>query len=459
MDILDTIAAVSTPFGLGGIAVIRISGSQALTVADRVFKPCGLSGIRGATPNTSYYGGIFLEDTQIDDGIAVYFAAPRSFTGEDTVEISCHGGVLITQRVLSAVLCAGARAAGAGEFTRRAFINGKIRLSEAEALGDLLHAQTDGQLTLARAGMKGILSQKTDIIYNSIGDVLSAVYAHIDYPDEDLADMSAEDMLSVTDNNIQRLNKLCATYRTGHAVSEGIETVIAGRTNSGKSSLYNAIVGREAAIVTSIEGTTRDILTETAALGRVVLRLSDTAGLRDTGDVVEKIGIERARTHIESAELVLAVFDGSVPPAQEDKELEALLSEHNKATVAILNKSDLGVCEQSRKFADRFEYNVIISAQSGEGMDRLCDIVENIYIDKSLNTGSDAIIANARQYSAASRALVSLAQAREHLILNSPLEVSCSCLEAAMAELGELDGRRVTEDIVSKIFANFCVGK
>lgn len=459
MNLLDTIAAVSTPFGLGGIAVIRISGSHALEVADRVFKPCGSVSMSKATPNMSYYGGIFFEDAQIDDGIAVYFAAPRSFTGEDTVEISCHGGILITQKVLSAVLCAGARAATAGEFTRRAFINGKMKLSGAEALGDLLHAQTDEQITLARAGMKGILSQKTDLIYNSIGDILSAVYAHIDYPDEDLADMSAEDMLSVTDKNIQKLNELCATYKTGRAVSEGIETVIAGRTNSGKSSLYNAIIGRDAAIVTDIEGTTRDILTETATLGRVVLRLSDTAGLRDTGDIVEKIGIERARAHMESAELILAVFDGSVPPTQEDRELATLLFEQGKVAIAVLNKSDLGICREAVEFADQFEYNVTISAQSGEGMDSLCNIVENIYIDKSLNTGSDAIISNARQYSAVSKALMSLTQAREHLILNSPLEVSCSCLEAAMAELGELDGRRVTEDIVSKIFANFCVGK
>lgn len=459
MNLLDTIAAISTPFGKGGIAVIRISGSEAIAIADKIFKPAGNKSLLDATPKTSYYGRIFLGEQQIDDGLAVCFKAPNSFTGEDTVEISCHGGILVTQRVLTAALNAGARVAEAGEFTRRAFINGKMKLSGAEALGALLEAQTDEQISLARSGMRGVLSEKTDLIYNSLCEVLASVFAHIDYPDEDLAELSEEQMIATVDENIQRLEALCATYKTGKAVAEGIPTVIAGRTNAGKSSLYNAIVGREAAIVTSIEGTTRDILTETAKIGRVMIKLSDTAGLRETDDAVEKIGVERARQQISQAELVLAVFDGSRKPCEEDIEFADYLKAQSALTVVILNKSDMGICPETKKLADSFEYNVTLSAKSLDGLDELVSLVESVYIDNSLDTGRDAIIANSRQHSAVSRTLELLKGAKQYIGDGLPLEVCASELEGAMLALGELDGRTVAEDIVSKIFANFCVGK
>lgn len=459
MNLLDTIAAISTPFGKGGIAVIRISGGEAFAVADKIFKPVGNKSLLDATPNTSYYGRIFLDDIQIDDGLAVCFKSPSSFTGEDTVEISCHGGILVTQRVLTAALNAGARVAQAGEFTRRAFINGKMNLSSAEALGSLLEAQTDEQIVLARSGMRGTLSQKTDTIYNSLCSVLASVFAHIDYPDEDLADMSEEHMIAAVDENIQRLEALSATYKTGRAIAEGIPTVIAGRTNAGKSSLYNAIVGRDAAIVTSIEGTTRDILTETASLGRVMIRLSDTAGLRETDDVVEKIGVERAKNELSRAELVLAVLDGSNAPSGEDIEFVNYLKNQNFTTIFILNKSDIGIHPKARKLAEGFEYNITMSAKSLDGLDGLISLVESVYIDNSLDTGRDAVIANSRQHSAVSRSLELLKNAKQYIGDGLPLEVCASELEGAMLALGELDGRTVAEDIVSKIFANFCVGK
>ena len=459
MNLLDTIAAISTPFGKGGIAVIRISGSDAFSVADKIFKPMKNKSLLEATPKMSYYGRIFLGDVQIDDGLAVCFKAPNSFTGEDTVEISCHGGILVTQRVLTAALNAGARAAEAGEFTRRAFINGKMKLSSAEALGSLLEAQTDEQISLARSGMRGTLSEKTDIIYNSLCTVLASVFAHIDYPDEDLADMSEAQMIAAVDENIQRLEALSATYKTGRAIAEGIPTVIAGRTNAGKSSLYNAIVGREAAIVTSIEGTTRDILTETATLGRVMIRLSDTAGLRETDDVVEKIGVERAKDELSRAELVLAVLDGSSAPSDEDIEFVNYLKNQDFTTIFILNKSDLGVHPEAKTIAESFAYNLTMSAKSLEGFDNLVSLVESVFIDNSLDTGRDAVIANSRQHSAVCRSLELLKGAKQYIGDGLPLEVCASELEGAMVALGELDGRTVAEDIVSKIFANFCVGK
>ena len=463
MNHLDTIAAISTPYGKGGIAVLRVSGEEAISVAERVFVPrCG----KPLSENTSaraVYGNIFESvngaSRQIDDGIAVLFRAPRSFTGEDTVEISCHGGILVTQKVLTALLSAGARLALPGEFTKRAFINGKMTLTSAEALGDLLEAQTDEQISLSRSNMRGVLSGEIKQIYDSLGNVLAAIFAHIDYPDEDLADISHSEMLSVAKENLDKLKKLASTYSTGRAVMSGIPTVILGRTNAGKSSLYNKIVGRDAAIVTDIEGTTRDVLTESAKLGRVILRLSDTAGLRESGDTVERIGIDRARATAESAELILAVFDGSRAPDSADGEFIKYLNTLAGVKVAIVNKSDLGALPEVTALLSGFEHVCTLSASSGQGFDTLESLIERIYIDEKLDTGNDAIISNARQAAAVSSAIEALEIAIDAIEGELPLEICCAEVENTLSALGELDGRTVSEDIVSRIFANFCVGK
>lgn len=463
MNQLDTIAAISTPYGKGGIAVLRVSGEDAIKVASRVFEAKSGRPLEDIASSKAVYGYIFENSNgkkvQIDDGIAVCFRAPNSFTGEDTVELSCHGGVLVTQKVLSALLFAGARMALPGEFTKRSFINGKMSLTSAEALGDLLEAQTDEQIMLARSGMKGVLSGAVGEIYNSLCDVLAAIYAHIDYPDEDLADISHEEALAVAKENLYRLYRLSKTYSTGRAVMGGIPTVILGRTNAGKSSLYNRIVGRDAAIVTDIEGTTRDVLTETAKLGRVILRLSDTAGLRESGDMVEKIGIDRARQAAESAELVLAVFDGSRAPDEKDADFAEYLKTLNGVKVAIVNKSDLGILPEVNGLLSNFEYICQISAESGDGFDRLAVLIEQLYIDNDLDTGSDAIISNARQAASVGSAIEALEIAIDAISASLPLEICCAEIENTLSALGELDGRTVSEDIVSRIFANFCVGK
>ena len=463
MNHLDTIAAISTPYGKGGIAVLRVSGEEAVSVAEKVFAPAGDKSLSEKESNKAIYGNIYEvscgERRQIDDGIAVIFRAPRSFTGEDTVEISCHGGILVTQKVLSALLSAGARPALPGEFTKRAFINGKMTLTSAEALGDLLEAQTDEQISLARSNMRGSLSGEVKQIYDSLGNVLAAIFAHIDYPDEDLADISREEMLKSAEENLVALKKLLKTYTTGRAVMGGIPTVILGRTNAGKSSLYNRLVGRDAAIVTDIEGTTRDVLTETAKLGRVIIRLSDTAGLRESGDVVERIGIDRARQAAEEAELILAVFDGSRKPDEYDAELVAYLDSLSGTKVAIINKSDLGVHPEAQSFFNQFERTCLLSAETGNGFSSLEQLVELLYVDDNLDTGKDAIISNARQAAAVSSAIEALTSAIEAIRLDLPLEICCAEVENTMSALGELDGRTVSEDIVARIFKNFCVGK
>lgn len=463
MFIGDTIAAISTARGKGGVALLRISGPDAVKICERVFLPKSGKKLSEYAPRTAVFGSICAPDdrgewNEIDDGLATVFRAPASFTGEDTVEICCHGGILLSQTVLTACLAAGARAAEAGEFTRRAFLNGKMGLSAAEALGDLLEAQTREQLTLAHAGTDGRVERKCLEIYDALCAVLSSVYAKIDYPDEDLAEMSREEMDAALADSIVRLEKLLDTYRTGHAIAEGIPTVICGKPNVGKSSLYNRIVGRDAAIVTDVEGTTRDVLTETAALGRVTLRLFDTAGLRRTEDVVEKIGIDRARKALENAELILAVFDGSVAPDEEDEALATSLSNTDATVIAVINKSDLGIAEQDF-YTAHFSHTVTLSAKEGEGTEELSALVESCFINGELDTKTDTVLTNARQKGAALSALEALKRAREGLALGLPVELCCSDCESAMQAIAELDGRAVSEDIVSHIFSHFCVGK
>ncbi len=463
MFIGDTVAAISTARGKGGVALLRISGPDAIMVGERVFRPQSGKKITEYAPRTAIFGSILAPDEkgewgEIDTGIATVFRAPASFTGEDTVELCCHGGTLLTQTVLTACLAAGARAAEAGEFTRRAFLNGKMGLSAAEALGDLLEAQTREQLKLAHAGTDGRIERKCREIYDALCAVLSSVYAKIDYPDEDLADMSREEMEAALADCGTRIEALIDTYRTGHAIAEGIATVICGKPNVGKSSLYNCIVGRDAAIVTDVEGTTRDVLSEVASLGRVTLRLFDTAGLRQTDDVVEQIGIDRARKAMQNAELILAVFDGSTEPDAEDESLVELLLGSPATVIAVLNKSDRGKSGEAF-YRTHFAHTVTFSAANGRGLEALAALVEHCFINGELDTVQDVVLTNARQQSAALLALDAIKRAREGLAFGLPIELCCSDCEAAMEAIAELDGRAVSEDIVARIFSHFCVGK
>ncbi len=460
----DTIAAVSTARGKGGVALLRISGADAVAVAERVFSPKNGKPLSAQTPRSAIYGSIFSMECDgtrraVDDGIATVFHAPASFTGEDTVEICCHGGILLTETVLTSILASGARPAEAGEFTKRAFLNGKMGLSAAEALGDLLEATSREQLLLAHNGMQGGTERKSADIYAKLRRILASVYAVIDYPDEDLSEMSREEIQAQLNACAEELNRLCDTYRTGHAVAEGIRTVICGRPNVGKSSLYNRILGRDAAIVTDVEGTTRDVLTETASLGKVTLRLCDTAGLHETDDRVEKIGIERAESELERAELILAVFDASEEMTAEDIALCDRLHRSPAARIAVLNKSDRGDATQDACLRESFSVILPISAKTGAGMDALTATVEQLFVDGSLDLGRDTVLSNARQHAAALRALELVKSAAEALRAGLPEDACCTDAELAMEALSELDGRAVSEDLVSEIFSHFCVGK
>lgn len=470
MTCFDTIAAISTPFGKGGVAVIRLSGSEALTVTDKIFRPKSrkYQSLRDAATRMMVYGEIVspqAPDRVLDDVLCAYFPAPNSFTGEDVVEISCHGGVLVTRSVLSACLEAGARAAEAGEYTRRAYLNGKMSLPEAEALGNLLEAGNDEQLRLARAGMKGHLAQAMEAVYDRLMTILANLEVGMDFPEEDLTEIPKEDMIALLTEIQSELTKLQDTYRTGHAIAEGIPTVIVGRPNVGKSALYNRLVGRDAAIVTDIAGTTRDVLSETVSLGRVTLRLSDTAGLRDTEDPVEQIGVMRAKRALEEAELVLALFDGSAPPTEEDLQLLHTLKElmkQGKSIVCILTKKDLWPEEHPPFFSADDSIGVgfmPFSAKNGQGTETLTAVVENAFIDGDLDTGASAIVFSARQFAALSGCITALDRALEALSSGLPYDLCAEDLRDALSSLGELSGHSVREEVISEIFHKFCVGK
>ena len=462
MKLLDTIAAVSTPYGKGGVALIRISGADAFAIGDRIFFPASKTALSALPHGKTVYGEIRTPDgVSVDDGMAVRFVAPHSFTGENTVEITCHGGILVTRKVLAAVLSAGARAAEAGEFTRRAYVSGKIRLSEAEALGNLLEAKTDSQLTLARSGMRGGLADRTDALYQTVKHTLTSVFAAIDFPDEDLSEMSREEIKAALADTLLGIRRLAATYGTGRAVTEGIPTVICGRTNAGKSSVYNRILGYDAAIVTDIEGTTRDLLRETATLGKTLLLLCDTAGLRQTEDQVESIGIARTRTEMKQAGLILAVFDVSRPLSDEDRDLIEEIKKSAVPAVALLNKIDCETQDETtlRSVREVFANTVTLSAAQGLGFERLAQVIDDLFIDGSLDIAHDAVVTGARQYAALTVAAEALESSLADLDADLPLDLCCVGMERALSALGEVDGRELGEEIVAEIFSRFCVGK
>ena len=459
----DVIAAVSTPPGKGGVAIIRVSGEGAFEVADRVFLSVGGRDFSSLTPRVQYYGYVMDGGERVDDVLLTKFPAPHSYTGEDTVEISCHGGILV-QRTLLELLCkAGARAAEAGEFTRRAFINGRITLTDAEAIGTLLDAKSRDQMRLAGERSRTRLTERLDGIRARLVGMMSSIYARIDYPDEDLGDYTDGELAEELGQIAGDMSTLADTYRTGRAVSEGICAVICGKPNVGKSSLYNLLVGEDAAIVTSVEGTTRDVLERTVPLGRVMLRLADTAGIRDanTVDEVERIGIERSRKMMEKCELLFAIFDISRPVDDYDRWLLSEIKNISCPRIALLNK-----CDEVRAFdvsvlGDGFDAVLEISTveRTDEATRALTDVVNKLYTDEKITVGEDAIISSARQHAAILRALELVRTARDALAMGVPQDAVSSDIERAIGALGELDGREVGEAVVADIFSRFCVGK
>ena len=392
----STIAAISTAQGEGGIGVIRVSGDGAIEIADKVFKNINNKKLSDMKGYTAAFGSIVFEGEKLDEAVALVFRAPHSYTGEDVVELSCHGGMYITKQVLRAVLEAGAVPAEAGEFTKRAFLNGKLDLTEAEAVIDIISAKSRSAARSAICIKEGALRKKITEVKDDLLSLTAHLSAWADYPEEDIAEVSEEDILVTCEKAELTLKRLLDTYDSGQAVKQGIDTVIAGRPNVGKSTLMNLLSGTEKSIVTDIPGTTRDVVEDTVLVGDVILRLSDTAGLRDTDDAVEKIGVDRARKKLSQCGLLLAVFDNSRELDSDDLELIEMSRE--VPTVAIINKTDL----EAKLDISKIKYNisniVYVSAAKGEGREDIINAVEKIAGTQNLNP-SEGILSNERQRS------------------------------------------------------------
>ncbi|MBR5539113.1 MAG: tRNA uridine-5-carboxymethylaminomethyl(34) synthesis GTPase MnmE [Clostridia bacterium] len=457
-DFLSTIAAVSSPRGKGGVALIRISGEEAVAVASRCFSPRSGVNVADIKSRTAVFGDVTDGDGIVDDGMLTIFRAPASYTGEDIAEITCHGGVLVTQRVLEAVFKAGATPAAAGEFTRRAFVNGKLSLTKAEAVGEILEAKSDAQLKVAASQRRGVLSESIEAAAKELVALVAAVYAKIDYPDEDLAEISDSEFTNRALTVLKKLETLKGTYRAGSAIFEGVKTVICGAPNRGKSSLYNAIAGEDAAIVTDVAGTTRDVLERDIPLGNVLLHLTDTAGIHETSDTVEQIGVMRAEEKLREAELIMLVLDGSEKLEKEDFALIETLKDTSAPKIAVINKCDKATANIELP-CGIFSETVRISAKNGEGIADLKNAVEKLFFADEINTASDAIVSSARQFASLDEASARINDAINLVRSGLPADLAASDLERAIAALDELDGRRVCEDVVSEIFSKFCVGK
>jgi len=437
--------------------VIRVACAGVAEICSKMSNPeTGLT-LTQLGNNKAVYGRILdaCDGMEIDDGMATVFRAPFSFTSEDTVEISCHGGILLTQKVLRATYLCGAVPAKAGEFTQRAFMNGKLSLSEAEAVIDLIDAENTEQLKLAHSRVKGVLAKRIDELRELLVALVSSVYVFVDYPEEDLSDVSIETALAETEKMLLEVDKLISTYETGKTISEGVSAVICGKPNTGKSSLLNALSESERAIVTSVAGTTRDTIEEKVNIGRLTLKLCDTAGIHDTEDEVERLGIERSVARMKEAQLILCVLDASSMLDDEDRRvLSSCESDH---TVIVLNKCDLGSVIDKNELCG-FENIVEISAMRGDGIAELRAVIESLFLSGEIDYNS-AIISNERQFAALCRARDSIINARDALLGGYTPDVASMELELALAHLGEIDSRKASEEVVNAIFSRFCIGK
>lgn len=452
----DTIAAISTAQGEGGIGVIRVSGKNSIEICDRIFKAVSGRKLSDMKGYTAALGHVYKDDEKLDEVIATVFREPHSYTGENIVELSCHGGIFITREILRTVIEAGAEPALAGEFTKRAFLNGKLDLTEAEAVIDIISAKSKNAARAAILAKEGALWRRIENIKNKLVTTAAHFSAWADYPEEDIEEVSVESLSNTFNECLFDLNKLLSTYDMGQTVKEGIDTVIAGKPNTGKSTLMNLISGRNRSIVTDIPGTTRDIIEETVSVGGVILRLSDTAGMRDTEDKVEKIGVDIAKSRIKNCGLVLAVFDAGRELDEDDKKL--IENVKDAPVIAVINKTDLEKKLDEKYIGDRIEKIVKISAKNGEGFDELCELIEKIAGTADFNP-SEGILANERQRNAALNAKKSLEEATQALNAGMTFDAVTVSIEEAIENILELTGERVSDVVVDNVFHNFCVGK
>ena len=452
-----TIAAISTPLTAGAIGLVRLSGPQAKQIASKIFQPIGRRTIQTVPGFSAIYGHIAAEGEYIDEAVVYVYTAPKSYTGEDVVEFSCHGGPYLLTRVLRILLDNGAQPAQAGEFTKRAFLNGKMNLTQAEAVMDLIGAAGADASRAAMAAREGALSKKADSICAALTLVAAHMSAWVDYPDEEIEELTDHQLHQTLRQAAAELNSLLNSFDTGRILRQGVSTAIIGKPNAGKSTLMNLLAGYDRSIVTEIPGTTRDIVEETVRLDdSIVLNIADTAGLRSTDDPVEAIGVALADKKMQESGLVLAVYDASRPLEPEDLALAKQLE--GRPAVLILNKTDLGLHPSAQQLKQQFAHSVEMSAKQGEGHLQLAQAVRKALELGAVDT-SAPMLANERQRSCVIRASSAVQEALQAVELGMTMDAVNICIDEAIEALLELDGKRVTDAVVDEVFANFCVGK
>ena len=453
---MSTIAAISTPNAPGGIAVIRISGDNALSVAENIFSPAGGKKVSDMDGYTCTYGIAHDGGERLDDCILTVFRAPHSYTGEDIAEISCHGGLYVTRRILRAALKNGAENAGPGEFTKRAFINGKLDLTQAEAVMDIISAKGERELKMAENLRGGAAFRKAKAVSQRLLKILGDLAAWADYPEEDIPEVEPQYLLSELNEARKETESLISGYDSGRILREGVAAVIVGRPNVGKSTLFNCLSGCERSIVTDIAGTTRDAVEESVRLGDIVLRLTDTAGIRETNDKIEEMGVDIARKKLDEADLVIAVFDGSCPLTEDDFNLIDNID--NKNIVAVINKNDMEQKLDSDYLKQKIQHIVYLSAKDSSGIESLRETIETIF--KLNETDFDSVsAANERQKKCIESCLDCIKSALAAIENGEMLDAVTVLVDEAEQFLLELTGEKTTDAVVNEVFSRFCVGK
>ena len=448
---MSTITAISTPIGVGGISVIRLSGKDALKISSKVFLPMGK--VEKIEPRKMYLGKFSAENFN-EKCMIVWFKAPHSYTGEDVVEFQCHGGTVIAKGVLDALLNNGATLAGPGEFTKRAFVNGKLTLDEAEGVMDMINAESESEVRAGYNLMQGALSKEINELQEKLTKMIAKIEVVLDYPENDYEEQTTNEVVEELDSIKDKLNNILNTSTTGQIVKNGSKVLILGKPNVGKSSLLNAILNFDRAIVTSIKGTTRDILEETYTYKGVKFVLTDTAGLHNANDEVEKIGIEKAKQAVNYADVILLVLDSTAPLTDEDKEI--LKFANNKNTIVVKNKSDLGSTLDLKEY--NFSRVIEVSALKKKGVEELKQTIYDLVIDENI-VNSNLMITNARHIEAIKKAISYIDEANNGINLGVTLDVISIDLKNLWLALGEITGNNNNEEIINEIFTGFCVGK
>lgn len=454
----DTIAAISTAIGEAGIAIVRMSGDDSVNIIDEIFKSASGKKMAEAENRKFLYGHIVDGDKQIDEVLVVKMKGPHSYTAEDIVEIHCHGGVVSVKRILNLILSKGARLAEKGEFTKRGFLNGRIDLTQAEAVIDMIKAKTDLSFDMGLNQLSGALSEVLNKLKDELVSMQALIVANIDFPDEDIEDAAYHDLIERSNKILDKMDNLLDNSKNSRLLRDGINTVILGKPNVGKSSLLNGLLKYDRAIVTDIAGTTRDIIEDYINLDGVLLKITDTAGIRETEDEVEKIGVNIAREKLKEADLVIAIFDISREFDKDDEEILNLIKD--KKHITILNKDDLEQKISDEEIEKYFKDDYLrLSVMENESVKKIEDLIIDLFFDGELQISSDSILSNLRHINALKEAKKSLLEVNESLKQKVFLDLIEVDLENVIGHISEITGTITTEDILDRVFSDFCIGK